>query len=239
MAGARNKTPFDFRDVLAQGIPLVGGQAVNLWALFYQERVRELAALRPFTSYDIDVLLTGPDAAKVATRLGWTFTGKKLWEMSALEGILTTPDGRIIEVIGSVYGLRAEETRDHLKKVTVQGVTCTVLSPTALLKGKIACAAALAQHGEEPRQDFKHVQILLPCSHMYLMDMIGACEAGQVSERDVLAELGFVRDTLRNKHAQKCGVSGRMNETIPWKTLGSSRFDKLRRYAENRQKLAQ
>jgi len=234
MTGSRNKTPADYRDILSQGLPLVGGQAVNLWALYFVERVRELADLRPFTSFDIDVLLSGSAAARLATQMGWTFQLKKMWELSALEGVLITPDGRKVEVIGSVYGLTAGEVRDHLKKVTIQGFTCTVLSPPALLKGKLACAACLPQAGEEPRQDRKHVQMLLGCVRMYMVDMIAACSQGVVSERDVLDELAFIRDSLVGKHAKQCGVVDQASGVIPWRALEQAKSERLRRYAANR-----
>lgn len=45
----------DFASLLATKEPvlLVGGQAVNLWALYYESRTAELA---PFVSRDVDVL---------------------------------------------------------------------------------------------------------------------------------------------------------------------------------------
>ncbi len=52
---ATPRPPADFAPVLATEKPLllVGGQAVNLWALYYRDRTAELA---PFVSHDADVL---------------------------------------------------------------------------------------------------------------------------------------------------------------------------------------
>src|SRR3954464_1402342 len=49
------RPPEDFAPLLATKEPvlLVGGQAVNLWALYYESRTAELA---PFVSRDVDVL---------------------------------------------------------------------------------------------------------------------------------------------------------------------------------------
>lgn len=49
------RPPADFAPLLATREPvlLVGGQAVNLWALYYESRTIELA---PFVSRDVDVL---------------------------------------------------------------------------------------------------------------------------------------------------------------------------------------
>jgi hypothetical protein len=56
-ADARLRPPGDFSAVLATAEPvlLVGGQAANLWALYYHERT---AGLEPFVSRDLDVLGT-------------------------------------------------------------------------------------------------------------------------------------------------------------------------------------
>ena len=52
---AAPRPPDDFARLLATKEPvlLVGGQAVNLWALYYEARTAELA---PFVSRDVDVL---------------------------------------------------------------------------------------------------------------------------------------------------------------------------------------
>jgi hypothetical protein len=52
---AAPRPPEDFAPLLAMKEPvlLVGGQAVNLWALYYEARTIELA---PFVSRDVDVL---------------------------------------------------------------------------------------------------------------------------------------------------------------------------------------
>ena len=52
---AAPRPPGDFAGVLATAEPLllVGGQAVNLWALYYHDRTSDLA---PFVSRDADVL---------------------------------------------------------------------------------------------------------------------------------------------------------------------------------------
>jgi len=49
------RPPGDFADALATPEPvlLVGGQAINLWALYYDDRTQHLA---PFVSRDVDIL---------------------------------------------------------------------------------------------------------------------------------------------------------------------------------------
>lgn len=59
------RPPQDFAAVLASDEPLflVGGQAVNLWALYYNKRTIELS---PFVSRDIDVLGNRDTLYKIA-----------------------------------------------------------------------------------------------------------------------------------------------------------------------------
>jgi hypothetical protein len=54
-SNAKPRPPADFAPLLATDEPvlLVGGQAVNLWALYYEARTADLA---PFVSRDVDVL---------------------------------------------------------------------------------------------------------------------------------------------------------------------------------------
>jgi len=54
---------------LVERIVLVGGQAVNFWADFYQSRVPEVKDLAPFTSKDIDFLGTRASMEACAARL--------------------------------------------------------------------------------------------------------------------------------------------------------------------------
>ena len=67
---AAPRPPGDFAGVLATAEPLllVGGQAVNLWALSYHDRTSDLA---PFVSRDADVL-GGRETLKALGRLTGT-----------------------------------------------------------------------------------------------------------------------------------------------------------------------
>jgi hypothetical protein len=67
--------PQDFDPIFAQGVVIVGGHAVNLWASFYADRGDPvLAGFAPFTSKDADIFLKDRDLAlAVAAKAGWTF----------------------------------------------------------------------------------------------------------------------------------------------------------------------
>jgi len=67
--------PEDFDPIFSQGVVIVGGHAVNLWASYYAARGDPiLAQFSPFTSKDADIFLRDPAlAAAVAAAAGWNF----------------------------------------------------------------------------------------------------------------------------------------------------------------------
>ncbi len=67
--------PQDFDPIFSQGVVIIGGHAVNLWASFYANRGdRILAGFAPFTSKDADIFLKDRDLAlAVAAAAGWAF----------------------------------------------------------------------------------------------------------------------------------------------------------------------
>lgn len=67
--------PQDFDPIFSQGVVIVGGHAVNLWASFYADRGDlTLARFAPFTSKDADIFLKDRDLAlAVAAAAGWRF----------------------------------------------------------------------------------------------------------------------------------------------------------------------
>ena len=65
-AEARPRPPADFAALLDTKVPvlLVGGQAVNLWAPYYKDRISDLA---PFVSRDAGVLGDQETLAQLGT----------------------------------------------------------------------------------------------------------------------------------------------------------------------------
>lgn len=70
---AKPRPPAEFVGLLATKDPvlLVGGQAVNLWALYYKSHTADLA---PFVSRDVDVL----DDRETLTALGHLARARKI-----------------------------------------------------------------------------------------------------------------------------------------------------------------
>lgn len=80
----------DVRPVLAKiadlerDLVLVGGQAVNFWASYYERRVAELASEAPFTSNDIDFCGDQRAVRMCAERLPAAFRETRLPQMKTL-----------------------------------------------------------------------------------------------------------------------------------------------------------
>jgi hypothetical protein len=182
------RQPEEFAAVLATDEPLflVGGQAVNLWALYYRERT---AGLAPFVSRDVDVLgdretllLIG----KVAGVKPQFFTkGPATNEIGVV--VATSPDGRPlpVEVLRYVHGIGNEDLCRPAYTIVLgaSGVTVRVPGPVALLQAKIANLADLSQNG---RQDARHVRILAQLMPAYLADLQASMAAGRLDERGML-----------------------------------------------------
>jgi len=112
---AVQRPPEDFARLLATKEPLllVGGQAVNLWALYYHSQTAELA---PFVSRDVEVL----GDRETLTALG-RVTGAKPQFFSVKPpthavGVLIAKDSQglplLIEVLRDVHGVSNEELRE-------------------------------------------------------------------------------------------------------------------------------
>jgi hypothetical protein len=133
---AVQRPPEDFARLLATKEPLllVGGQAVNLWALYYHSQTAELA---PFVSRDVEVL----GDRETLTALG-RVTGAKPQFFSVKPpthavGVLIAKDSQglplLIEVLRDVHGVSNEELREPVYTVALGDVQVQVPSPIAIL----------------------------------------------------------------------------------------------------------
>ena len=186
--------PEDLVDLLKTQDPvfLVGGQAVNLWALHYFERVTDLA---PFVSRDIDILgdySTLEEIARLAKAKAQTFPTRP--PTNAI-GIVIAHDKNgdpiLIEVLKYVHGIKEDELREPSYTFTV-GTAKTpicVPGPVALFKAKVANLTDLSQAG---RQDTKHVQILARILPDYWKDIGNAVRSEQLTERTFIQYLESV-----------------------------------------------
>jgi hypothetical protein len=228
--------PADFARALATKDPvlLVGGQAVNLWALYYGDRTADLA---PFVSRDADVL----GDRETLTALGES-TGAKpqffpLHPPSNEVGVVIARDANglplLIEVLRYVNGASNGELREPAYTLALgdSQVRVQVPGPIALLQAKIANVADLKQAG---RQDARHVEILARLLPAYLEDLRKAAVEGRLEERKFVRFLERLLAVVTTRNGRKV-LSGL--EVEPGKLfagLDPEKLPKVRAFLEKR-----
>jgi hypothetical protein len=148
-----------------EGLVVVGGQAINLWALQSYQPTPEWAELQPFSSVDLDFFGGRLEAVQCADALSGQLTLAKDFDPSPNSGVVMVDvQGHPfrIDILSSVYGLADEEIRKTAMKFIgageLAGVELNVLHPLLCLEGKLKCLQSLDQRG---RQDEKHVRLSL------------------------------------------------------------------------------
>ena len=187
-------------------LPLVvGGQAVNIWAIVYAPRVGSiLRAYEPFVSKDLD--LYGP--RKILENLSKKYHVPIKLSPPRFPGIgqIVIPKGELelkVELLSGVRGVpRIGE--ENMVEVTVQGVHLRVLDPISCLKAKISNAAEIDQTG---RQDVNHVEIMKICAGEYAKDIV-AGEPEAFSERVVVNLLERLRERSQAPTLKRSRING-------------------------------
>ena len=182
------RPPADFAPLLAAKEPLllVGGQAVNLWALHYRDRTSDLA---PFVSRDADILGDRDTLATLGKLAGVKPHYFPLRPPSNEVGVVIAKDSNgspmLIEVLRYVHGASNEALREPAYTLAIgeRQVRVQVPGPIALLQAKIANAADINQSG---RQDARHVLILARLIPAYLSDLRNAAHEGRLDERKLI-----------------------------------------------------
>lgn len=232
----RPRPPADFAPLLATPEPLflVGGQAVNLWALYYRERTVELA---PFVSRDADVL-GDRDTLRTLGKL----TGAKpqffaLRPPSNEVGVVIAKDANglplLVEVLRYVHGVSDEELRDPVYTLVIGDglVRVQVPGPIALLKAKIANFANLQQTG---RQDARHVLILARLLPAYLEDLQKAATEGRMEERKLIDFLERLLAVVKSDQGRKVFGQLQIAPRALFAGLKAEKLPKLKAFLEKR-----
>jgi hypothetical protein len=145
---------------------IVGGQAVNLWAMRFEDLRSSLRSYRPYTSRDLDFYGGRVEAKRLLAILGGRGKLNDGTDPSpnaaVIEVLIEGRAGLVINVLTGVYGVSSSE----LSRTAVQwtpresGIDCelNVMHPLLLLESKLACLRGLSQHG---RQDQKHCEMML------------------------------------------------------------------------------
>ncbi len=199
------RPPQDFVSVLATdgSLFLVGGQAVNLWALYYIKRTADLS---PFVSRDLDVLGDRETLRKIARIAGVKPQFFPLRPPSNEVGVIIAKgiDGQplAVEVLSHLHGITNEKLCHPVYTIGIgEGkVFVRVPGPISLLQAKIANASDLVQTG---RQDNRHVQILAKLMPAYLTDIHASVADGRINERDMLSLLDHLLSTVSSPKAHR------------------------------------
>ncbi len=204
MSGPESTVPEEFNDIFRQGVLVVGGHAVNLWASYYAHRGdRTLAGFAPFVSKDADIHLRDKDVAlAVAAAAGWRFRENPEVRSPVLGQIVMVRAGKElrVDVLRSVTGLTAADLTTTEAITFSDGRSYSVPAPEIMLKAKLA---NLALHDQRDRQDARHARILVSCCRHYLMDAYAAVAAGRLAERDAVDRFMSARDVIASEPAAR------------------------------------
>jgi hypothetical protein len=207
--------PHDYRLVCAgREMPtVVGGQAVNLWAISYLEPGGPDLRSPVFGSKDLDILADKPVLDYLKTVPGWVFkpNSTRNWTDSR-QGFLhsTSEDGRklLVEVLHSVHGLDREDL-SHVETIEHRGFQYRLLDPIAMLKAKAANVRDIKQDDVPPRHDRQHLQLIARCVPPYLREVHESAVTNPDLEKDALSVVSRAFKTLqRGKTAHTLYAEG-------------------------------
>jgi len=233
---ATETVPEDYRELLwairdtGRECFVLGGQAVNRWALEFIEQEPSLSRLMPFTSKDCDVWIDP----------GWKQVTKMVegeWAISEnpVDGqlaILTTPDGSLkIDLLQNAFGIDEDGRTLWRRSLDIGGDEILFMEPIDLFRSKCACLATIPQ---VERQDEKHVRILALVLPRYIEWLVGA-QDWEDEGRLVLRQVKRLREACSSKEAKKSlkAIGAEADELVPISCLRESLLPKLKRYAES------
>jgi hypothetical protein len=236
-----SKTPrelSEFSDVLSAvsrlprdlHVVLVGGHAVNAWAIAFESRIRDsLIPLHPLKSDDLDLCASRSVTLLLHQELGGKLVLGDVRQI--IDGRLvlgSEPDTREIDVLRGIFGVLTQELKSTVPLI-VAGHEIQVLAPHVLLKGKLANLLHLDQTN---RNDGKHVELMLLVLREFLADSVATAAAG--NERAVLGLLKDVLDVLNSADGREfCRRFGRsFADILPSNALNASTSAKIQRFAK-------
>ena len=231
MARSQRRPVEDFSAILkalskqSESVILVGGHAVNVWALSYRDRLGALLSpLRPFTSADMDVYATRNALMALHAELG----GRLLLSgpRGVIDGTLilgVEPDTREVDVLRSVHGLPRLDAQSAIP-LEICGHAVPVLFPHLLLQAKLENVRHLEQEG---RQDLKHVRIMALVLREFLRDVVSS--ATRENEKYALSLLQRVQAILTSQIALEVSRMHQLDfgDILPGERLVRSPLSKL------------
>ncbi len=194
--------PHDYRVVCeCEPAPIVvGGQAVNLWAINY---LTPAVPKTDLVSKDLDIVASKEALASLKQVPGWVFQPRQIrnWMDSRLGALRSfTPDGRplLVEILHSVHGLDKADLAASAY-IESEGVVYRVLDPVAMLKAKAANVRDIDQVGPPLRQDRMHLQLIARCVPDFIRDVHRDAVAAPAREKEALIVVSRAFKTLQNE----------------------------------------
>ena len=172
MLSPRPRTPHEIKSILEAlsgvGAVLIGGQAINVWSLIYEQPENEpWRSSRPYTSFDADALADRPEmmmAARASEKAGFRIeiSLPETPEESALNtGLVHARKGGdefCINLLHRLGGLNTQEVRETAVTISWERIDVLLLHPLLCVESKAHSLSTLPQDKpDEPRQDRKHL----------------------------------------------------------------------------------
>lgn len=182
--------PHDYRVLFNGEVKpgVIGGQAVNLWAITYLETGDPSLAAKRYSSGDMDFLDEGKVLDFLRKSPGWSFierTVRDPFDVRVGSAVATSDDNRklLVEVVKGVKGLDAEDI--VWAKLEHLGTTYRLLDPIALLKAKATNLRELDQKGPPPRHDREHLGLIVQCIPLFIKSILAQPEAEEKAPKTI------------------------------------------------------
>lgn len=210
----------DVRPVLAKiadlerELVLVGGQAVNFWASFYQARVPALAREAPFTSKDIDFCGDQGSVRVCAERLGGTPRVATFGDATPNSGTVVFVDAagvtRTLDVVSAPFGLGAAEVHDTAIPVEIlddvgasTGVRFYVMHPILCMESRVHNVVGLPG-AYDTEQGRKQLRVSIVFAREFMLDVLNFRIEDEDPPRTVLKlNERIFRFCTRDRHAKE------------------------------------
>ena len=152
---------------------IIGGQAVNLWAERYQNESPPWPELRPYTSFDLDVLGNRTDVLQCSQALDAEPFFPLASENTANSGKIIAQIGGSdfeIDFLHSPNGLSPAEVTELALTITFETIPLKVLHPLHCVESKTVNLATLPQDAGG-RQDLKHLRLSIASLRQHLIKL--------------------------------------------------------------------